>query len=100
MGSWKKIKKAGSRVADAGASIATTAANFVSIGDTYVTEIKDEISIECAADLRKKVRKLIKKHGIDEARKIIKLASKYDKKQSIIQEVFDDLIQEKVEETK
>lgn len=61
------------------------------VGEIKATELKDEVAIDSAKNIRKKILKLIEKFGVDEARSIIKTAYDYSANKKVIQNIFDEI---------
>ncbi len=64
------------------------------VGEIKATELKDEVAIGSAKNIRKQIRKLIDKFGVDEARSIIKTAYDYSANKKVIQSIFDEIAEQ------
>ncbi len=63
----------------------------VEVGEIKASELKDEVAIDSARNIRKKILKLIDKFGVDEARSIVKTAYDYSANKKVIQNIFDEI---------
>ena len=61
------------------------------VGEIKATELKDEVAIDSARNIRKKILKLINKFGVDEARSIVKTAYDYSANKKVIQNIFEEI---------
>lgn len=99
---WKKpVSKAldaGANIIDSVSSITNGAKEVVGGLTAYATNFKHESMIDCAKSTRKMLRKLIKKHGAEEAKKIMKIALAYEDEKKL-EKVFDNILAELKAET-
>lgn len=61
------------------------------VGEIKASELKDEVAINSARNIRKKILKLITKYGVEEARAIIKTAYDYSANKKVIQNIFEEI---------
>ena len=61
------------------------------VGEIKATELKDEVAIDSARNIRKKILKLINKFGVNEARSIVKTAYDYSANKKVIQNIFEEI---------
>lgn len=54
--------------------------------------LKNDVAIDCAVEIRKKIRKLISKHGAEQARKIIETAYAYEGNKQVLKAILDEEI--------
>lgn len=54
--------------------------------------LKNEVAIDCAIEIRKKIRKLVSKYDAEQARKIVETAYAYEGNKQVLKAILEEEI--------